>query len=137
MVLMGIAFLAESYLGRLVENPDQMGSLAAKLLSSGDDAVIFVSEGKNGLDGMIGMVVHEHFVSGERVAGEIFWYVAPTARGSIGIRLLKEAERWAKSRQAVTLQVVAPAGAERVAGVYKALGFSAVETMWQRPLGGS
>jgi GNAT superfamily N-acetyltransferase len=129
LVEMGQRFRRETtYSQHLAENPEQMEKLLEQLMSS--DGVL-VSEREGVLVGMIGYIVYSHFLSGDTVAGEVFWWVEPEARGD-GLRLLREAERRAKERGARHLQMIAPTA--QVAHVYERLGFTYVESTYQKTL---
>lgn len=129
LVEMGLRFRAETdYARHLVENPAQMAELAARLIAS--DGVL-VSERAGALVGMLGYVLFPHFLSGELVAGEVFWWVEPEHRGE-GVKLLREAERRAKQRGALKLQMIAPN--EKVGALYQRFGYSYVESTFQRSL---
>ena len=83
--------------------------------------------------GMIGLAVLPHFMSGELVASELFWWVEPEARrGTGGVRLLRRAESWARSTQAVRMQMIAPTA--HVAKFYQALGYVPMEVAYQGSL---
>lgn len=133
LVEMGGRFIELTiYRDRVAHRPDALRALATKLTTAGDEAAILVAEHGDTLIGMIGLVMFEHHISGELVAGEVCWWVEPEARGSAGVRLLKAAERWARDRHAVALQMIAPT--EDVACIYQALGYTPVETTYQRNL---
>lgn len=127
LVAMGRRMRTETvYAAHLVDNPTQMATMVATLLDS-PDGVIFVADAGYDLYGMIGMLVYTHHLDGQRVAGEIFWWTEPSARG-FGLRLLRAAEAWAKARGAVSVQMVAPN--YRVGRLYERLGYSRIETSY-------
>lgn len=133
LVAMGERFISETaYRDRITNSPDAMWTLAERLLGGGEDATILVAERDGAVIGMIGLVAFAHHISGERFVGEVCWWVDPEARGSAGVRLLKAAEQWARERGAVALQMIAPT--EHVAGIYQALGYTPVETTFQKGL---
>lgn len=137
IVSMGAAFLASTTLGaHIATNPEAMETLTHRLLENGEagDSVVFVADRGGHLDGMIGAVAYAHHISGERIAGEVFWWANPEARGTTGIRLLRRAEQWARDKGAKAFQMIAPAGADRVASIYQRLGYGQVETTYQREL---
>lgn len=126
---MGLRFRRESeYRGIIQENPEQMRALATQLARSGS---LLVSERNGRLVGMLGYVVFPHFLSGELVSGEVFWWVEPEFRGE-GVKLLRAAEERSRDYGAKYMQMIAPN--ERVAGLYRRLGYQAIETSFQRPL---
>ncbi len=131
IVAMGSRFVGETtYQALITPNPAQMAQTVSALMNSADGCV-FVGESASALVGMIGMVMITHHVSGERVAGEVFWWVEPEHRGG-GLKLLKAAERWAKEQQATAIQMIAPTPA--VGQLYTRLGYAPVETTYQRAL---
>jgi len=131
LVAMGADFLHTTSYARLVaDNPAQMDRLARQLIAS-DDGLLLVADA-GALVGMIGVLVFPHHLSGERIAGELFWWVDPTVRGALGVRLLRQAEGWAVTRGATALQMVAPD--RRVGVLYERLGYAPIETAYQRRL---
>lgn len=133
LVAMGQRFLASSlYRGVITENVDQMAATASMLVDSPDGCVIVAETDGSGPVGMLGVVAFTHHISGERVGGEVFWWVEPAARGTVGVRLLKAAEAWARAHGASQIQMIAPN--ERVATLYARLGYQAMETTYLRSL---
>lgn len=127
MVEMGQRFRNESsYNKYLAENPAKMAELGEKLVAV-DGILVAEHDGK--LTGMLGYIVHEHFISGEKVAGEVFWWVEK--RGD-GLELLREMERRAKAAGAKYIQMIAPS--QRVARLYTIMKFDFVESTYQRTL---
>lgn len=126
---LGLRFRRESeYRSHLGENSEKMAELAGQLARAGS---LLVSERGGELVGMLGYVVYPHFLSGETVAGEVFWYVAPEHRGE-GIKLLRAAEERARAAGAKYMQMIAPNS--KVAGVYERLDYHFLESSYQRTL---
>lgn len=129
MVEMGRRFRNESsYNKYLADNPAKMAELGEKLVAL--DGII-VAERDGEIQAMLGYVVHEHFISGERVAGEIFWWAEPEHRGA-GLMLLREMEKRARAAGAKYLHMIAPS--ERVKTLYERLHFDFIEATYQRAL---
>jgi GNAT superfamily N-acetyltransferase len=129
LVEMGRRFRAETgYAKHLAENPAKMAELAQQLADAG---CLLVSERDDQIVGMIGFIVYPHFLSGETTGGEVFWWVEPEHRGE-GVKLLREAERVARTAGAKTMQMIAPT--DRVATLYQRLGYEFVEASYQRAL---
>lgn len=127
MVEMGRRFRNEStYNKYLADNPEKMGELGEKLVAVDG---ILVAEHGGKLTGMLGYIVHEHFISGEKVAGEVFWWVEK--RGD-GLALLREMEKRARAVGAKYIQMIAPS--QRVARLYTIMKFDFVESTYQRTL---
>lgn len=129
MVEMGRAFRSGStYEKHLADNPEKMAELGRKLIAANS---LLVDESDGEIHGMLGYVIHNHFMSGETFAGEIFWWVNEDNRG-FGLKLLREAEKRAKAAGATQMQMIAPN--ERVASLYQRLGYGFVESTFQRAL---
>jgi GNAT superfamily N-acetyltransferase len=132
LVQLGLRFRASTgYAAILAENADQMRQTAERLIAQ-DDGVVFVSEDASGITGMIGMLLFAHHISGAWVAGEVFWYVEPSARGH-GVRLVKQAEQWARAHGATQMHVTAPMGTD-VGVLYQRLHFTAMEVGYVKDL---
>lgn len=131
LVAMGLRFLREScYRGRIRENAEQMASLVTLLVEQ-PHGVVFVSERAGQVTGMIGLLLFDQPLSGDRMATELFWWVEPEHRGQ-GVRLLKHAETWARAQGAKALQMIAPT--EGVEQLYRRLGYDRIEVAYQRAL---
>ena len=130
IVAMGSTFIVDTVYRDLIEGDPELMTGFVERLIRGERSVVFVA-GSDTVSGILGLFLSRHPMSGKQIAVEAFWYVDPNARGSAGIRLLKAALRWATEHEAEVLQMGAPHQADRVAQVYQALGFVAVETTWQ------
>lgn len=128
LIRMGKKFRHAAYRRHLAENPEQMRRMAAQLI--GADGLL-VMEHDREITGMLGFLVFPHFLSGELVAAEVFWWVEPQHRGD-GLKLLREAERRARAAGAKRMQMIAPN--QRVASLYSRLGYEFVESAYQRSL---
>lgn len=129
LVEMGRHFRNEtSYAAFLAENPEKMAELGRNLLKVDG---LLLAEHAGEIIGMLGFIVHDHFISGERVGGEIFWWVEPNHRGD-GLRLLHEAEKLCKQRGAASMQMIAPTA--QLEHVYQRLRYSYVEATYQKKL---
>jgi predicted N-acetyltransferase YhbS len=130
MVEMGIKFLhGTPYQSFVGENREQMAECCKSLISSGG---LLVAEYEGRLVGMIGFVVVSHFLSGEKVCGEMFWWVEPEYRRGLGIRLMRAAENAAKLGGAKHMLMIAPN--PEVASMYERMNYQFVETAYQRAL---
>lgn len=127
LVTMGRRMWAEtSYRNHIIDNPEQMAAMVTLLLDS-PDGVIFIAELEGKPVGMIGMLAYANHLDGRRVAGEVFWWIEPEARGA-GLRLLQVAESWAAEVGAQSVQMVAPD--DRLGKLYERLGYSRIETSY-------
>ena len=96
-------------------------------------AALFVATRDVTIVGVIGVLGYAHPMSGQTVAGELFWWLDPNHRGAGGW-LLRRAEKWAKAYGARSLQMIAPAESPHVGLMYERLGYAPVETSYQRIL---
>jgi RimJ/RimL family protein N-acetyltransferase len=131
LVALGCEFRAAVYADLLPENPAQMRILASSLLQSATGTILVAREAGE-LIGMLGLTAFAHPLSGLWTVAELFWYVQPSARGTLGLRLLKAGERWARDRHALRLQVMAPNA--DVEQLYERLGFHSVERSYEKSL---
>lgn len=130
IVRMGQAFHASSpYRQHFTLDPNRCAMTVEWVLAHG---AIFIAERNGQPIGMLGLVVTPHLMADIHTASEVFWWVMPEARG-YGLQLLRHGERWAKSRGATSLQVIAPT--DDIERLYQRLGFQKVEAMYTRPLG--
>lgn len=133
LVEMGVGFIASTvYAGRLTARPEAIDRRMRWMLDIGlEDAALFVAERAGELVGMIGMVRYPHLLTEEIVAGELFWWVEPSARtSSAAARLLQRAEAWAWSVGADLLQMIAPT--PEVERIYDKRGYERIEVAYQK-----
>lgn len=131
LVEMGQRFIASTeYKTRLKSNPEQLDHLMRKLIAE-DDGLLLVDERDGAVVGMVGIFLYRSPISGQGIASEVFWWMEPGYRG-LGFRLLRKAESIAKSLGVELAQMTAPN--ERVARIYKALGYSKLEEQYQKAL---
>ena len=132
IVAMGQVFLGDTaYRQMYLENVDQMRALATRIIEIPTGDFLLETTAAGTTVGMLAVIIFDHFISGQRAAGEVVYWVEPTARGC-GVRLLKAAERWAKAQGAAFIQMVSPT--PRVDQLYLRLGYAPVERLFQRPL---
>lgn len=93
------------------------------------NGVLFVAEKDGTLTGGIGIMVYPHPISGDVIAGELFWF---SHDGKSGIRLLRHAEQWAREQGAQMLHMIAPS--DHVAAFYEKQGFTEFERTYEKEL---
>lgn len=126
---MGIKFREQSaYKKHLKENHEKVRELMTGLVANGG---VLVSEEGGLVVGMFGFGVFPHFMSGENMGVEIFWWMEPEHRGG-GTKLLKAAEDKLRNEGVEKLQMIAPD--ERVGKLYSRLGYQFVESTFQKAL---
>ena len=131
IVDLGERHLRTSHYGDFIE-PDRaaMAGLTRMLIDE-PHGLVLVAEHDGRITGHIGVVATLHPYSGLPVMSEMFWYVAPEARGA-GVRLLKYAETWARANGIAHALMVAPD--ERVAAFYRRLGYARLEEQFIKAL---
>jgi GNAT superfamily N-acetyltransferase len=104
------------------------------LLESGT-GVIFVDENGEEIQGTLGGVAYPEINSGELVATEFFWFVAPERRGG-GLRLYRAFEEWARSKgcREIRMAYLIDSMPEKLAKLYRRLGFEPVEVQYVKEL---
>jgi len=134
VIEMALRFLEETPYGVTLSGatPSSLAAVFEAVLELG---VIFVAESCCGrLDGFLAIAALRHPLTGRLYADEIAWWVEPEARrGTVGARLLAEAEAWARARQLGLVKMAAPAGSH-VGRFYERMGYQAVETAYQKTL---
>ncbi len=135
---MAARFIHEtSYREQVAENPEQMAHTLAFAMQR-DKGRVLVAEQDGRLSGMLIFLLFPHYVSGEKIAGELVWWVEPEFRyGKAALLLLKEAKKMATELGAVKMQMVAPVTAPKVGQMYAKLGYTAIETSYQMDLRGA
>lgn len=107
---------------------EKIGGTLAALINDGGILV----HGKPAT-GMIGGVIYTHFFNNELVAQEMFWWVDPGSRGSVGLELLEAFEQWAKDRGADKIIMVS-LELNDVSRVYLKRGYKPLEHGYVRSL---
>ena len=107
------------YVRGLIENADGCVLLAEMILGK--------------LDGMMGLLKHENWVSGEVVVAELFWWVEDKNEG-IGGLMLREAEECAKEAGAAAIVMIVPADSAWLAGALERRGYAFVEGSYMKRL---
>lgn len=130
LVALGLAFVRDSpYTEHVAENPDQIRRIIAFLLAQ-PNSTILVAEQEGAVVGLIGLAIVPHIWSGVPTAGELAFFVHPDHRGMVGVRLLKAAEAWARSRGAHAMSMIAPT--PEVGQLYQRLAYRAIETNYEK-----
>jgi hypothetical protein len=86
-------FFAEAGWSDVTEWDEEKTLASLRGLISSENCIILVSEKDDEITGAIGiMIAPVWFSSGDFLGQELFWYVKPEHRGSVGHKLLLEAE---------------------------------------------
>lgn len=106
----------------------------ASLINAGIGMVLF-SENGSGPTGAIGVVAYHDMNRGDLVADEQFWFVPAVERaGSLGLRLLRGAEKSLRELGVKRFRPGYIAGDERLARLYQRLGYEPLETKMEKHL---
>jgi GNAT superfamily N-acetyltransferase len=127
-------FEASTYSAVITVDPGLVGLQFDMALETG---VVFVAErddivppGGPELVGFLALVPLIHLLSGDRYAEEMAWFVGPRYRsGTVGPRLLRRAEEWARENGCVFLRMAAPHSTD-VGRFYETQGYQAIETAY-------
>jgi L-amino acid N-acyltransferase len=133
VVAMFSEFVASTQYAQYVGNdPSYSAQQMARMMES-DSCALFVVDLDGAVVGMLGVMVFVQPFSGELVASELFWWLDPQHRGN-GVWMLRRAEKWAQSKGAARMTMMAPVDKPRVCEIYEAIGYRAVETVFSRNL---
>lgn len=101
-------------------------------------AVMFAHEVDGAIVGVSIGLLGKHPITGDVIMTELVWYVTPSHRGKTpgGLMLLKFLENWGRERGAVRFFAGFAQGLneERMGELYEGLGYTRMETMYQKPL---
>ena len=126
LLVMAEQFMGEYYSETLPFKAESMTTLLEGLIDN-PSGFLLVSEQEGKAVGTIGVLVYDHPFNGQACSSELFWWMAPEARGGIdSMRLLRHAEKWVKTNRVPWMHMVAPN--DRLKSFYKRLGYSELET---------
>jgi GNAT superfamily N-acetyltransferase len=127
---MGYEFYLQSGYQDMGEfNPNLLREVFEKLVEA---KTLIMSDG-----GMIGWINFPVFMTGTMIAQELFWWVDEDKRkGGTGLKLLKKAEKQAKEQgaQHILMLCLDRLDGEKVAKLYKAMGYESREQTFMRAL---
>lgn len=133
LVAMLRAFVTSTKYRKFVgDSPDALKTFLSPLIDN-QSAAIFVAEQDGAVIGMLGVLGYVHPMSGEKCAGELFWWLNPEHRGAGGW-LLRRAESWARAFGAVSIQMIAPSDKPDVERMYRRVGYEPVEIAYHKRL---
>ena len=114
---------------------DRFIAIWTKMLETGTGVIFSLYDGPVGV-GAIGGVVYPDLYSGHLVATEFFWFVVPEYRGKNGMELYWKFEHWALAQKCKEIRMVhlMDSMPDRLATVYKRLGYEAAETHYVKSL---
>jgi GNAT superfamily N-acetyltransferase len=131
IVDLGVRHLRDSHYAAFVKPDREHMAAFARMLIEVPCGLLVVAEHDARIIGTIGVMATPHPYSGSLVMSEMFWYVAPEARGS-GVKLLKAAEAWGRSIGARHSIMIAPDS--RVSSFFQRLGYARLEEQFIKAL---
>ncbi len=132
ILAMGREFLASR--PSVPANIEAMEGLARDMMAR-PDGIVLVGRVDGVALGMLGAVAYPDPYSWVRTASELFWWVAPPARGvKSAVTWLRAYHAWAESRGAELVRMVSLASDGSVGALYTRLGYVPVETHYQARL---
>lgn len=98
--------------------------------------VAFIEYVGDSIAGGIGAIVAPDPYGNTTIASEAFWFVSETSRGTLGIRLYRAFEAWAKSHGVDSIQMIhlMDSTGAKVRNLYLRMGFEPVEVRYQKRL---
>lgn len=129
---MGRRFADVAELGRIAAyDPDSMERTFRHLMVS-DDGILLIADG-----GAAGGLLHPPYWNlNHRIGQELFWWVEPSARGGLGLKLLDALEASAKAKGAQSWSMIAlhASAPERTGRLYQRRGYRPTEYSYVRSL---
>ncbi len=117
--------------------PRCFSQVCANFMDS-DQAVVLVGTGKTGAVAMAAAIAYPCWFDAEhQTCQELFWWVEPDFRGgSMGARLQRALEQWAKDKGCLTMEMGALEGlrADTLAHLYERQGYDPKERIYCRRL---
>lgn len=115
-----------------VLDPSHLAATLRQVFTNPDARFFVADNGESTLVGLLVLMVYAHLISGERMAGEVCWWVDPEARGRVGLHLLTEAEAQLAAEGVRRVQLLAPVHA--VARVLLRRGYRVTDQVCERTL---
>lgn len=119
------------YRGILADNPKQTAIFTRQVVENIGKVLLWEEDGK--VTGLLAFIVCDHYLTGEKVAEELMWYVEPEARaGCPALRLLWAAQDMAKEMGAKKMKFTAPNN--DVGRLYERFGYHQIEAVFLKEL---
>ena len=135
---MGGEFFAASGLAKWFRYKPACFARVCTDLMANEQGLLLVGEGAKGAAAMAGALAYPAWFNDEHLTSqELFWWVAPTHRGSLlGTALRKGMEDWARGKGCLTMEMGALEAhrPEALANLYKRLGYEPKERIFCKRL---
>ena len=111
-----------------------------KKIIGSEQGVLFGTKNKNDVIGVIGVIIFSSPIGNDLIANEHYWYVMPEYRkGTIGMRLLKKAIKWAESKGCThfmgNASMLASDLHDNICSIYERIGMKKFETTYIMKIG--
>ncbi len=114
------------------QNDAQIDAAITWGLTTPDAGLWLLCDGADLPIGVLGVLMTNHTFTSQRIAIQWWLWIRPESRNGSGLNLIKSAEKWAKERGAVALQLVAPS--PRFRSLCERLEYAPVEMTYQKEL---
>lgn len=105
IVELGIETWPDAPFSQLPPQRGWMRQSIARFLETRDAAGWLLCDGAE-LVGVLAVSLLDHWMTGQRIAVQWWWWIRPEHRNGQGLRLLREAESWAKSKGASAMHLL-------------------------------
>lgn len=127
IVALGAVMHAESpRFSRFPYSPEKVADVVATMLCNPKNVVIVADHSDQGIVGMFGGFIAEHYFSTAKYASDVAMFIHPDHRGgSVVVRVLKTFEEWAISQGAIEIApgISTEVQADRTLQLYSRLGY--------------
>lgn len=132
------AFVATTPVSNIISFDREGTAAFVEAALDNPDMLILVAEDGGKIVGITGALAYPmYFNPAKRVAQELWWYMAPDARGgNAGSLMFKTIERWAKDvgAEAMFMIALADGRVDKMEKVYQRAGYGPVERTYVRGL---
>ena len=131
IVELGIETWPDAPFSQLPPQRRWMRQSIARFLELKDVAGWLLCDGE-AIVGVLAVSLLDHWMTGQRIAVQWWWWIRPEYRNGNGLRLLSAAQKWAKTHGATAMHLLAPN--ENFAALCEALGYNKLEITYSKEL---
>lgn len=130
---MALQFHKNTSYGALFKLDEDLTAKAVIDLITGTQGEVILAEDDGRVVGMIGLILHDHWLSGDKVAAELFWWCDVPGQG-VGTKLRLAAEIWAHAAGCTKITMIVPSGAVALWKNLDQAGYRTVEETMMKDL---
>lgn len=131
IVDLGIETWPDAPFSQIPPNRGWMRQSIMRFLATSDAAGWLLWDG-DALVGVLAVSLLEHWMTAQKIAVQWWWWIRPEHRNGQGLRLLREAERWAAANGATAMHLLAVN--ENFEALCQALRYNKLETTYTKEL---